>query len=110
MIASLFSGILLALGHHLFYNRLKGQLVRGVTQQQLNIAIGTSFAFLIKTFLVVAVSIAYTQIMWKAIKKQAATLSTIDTISQAVSSVWCLLRYSVWWKYFLLLLLACAVW
>jgi hypothetical protein len=117
MLASLFPGILLALGHHLFYNRLKGQLVgatepilRGVTQQQLNIAIGTSFAFLVKTFLVVAVSIAYTQIMWKAIKKQAATLTTIDTVFHAVSSIWSLLQYSVWWKYPLLLLLACAVW
>ena len=117
MLASLLSGILLALGHHLFYSNLNGNpvvatehVLKGVTQQQLNITIGTLFAFLVKAFLVVAVSTAYTQIVWSAIKKRATKLTTIDTMFQVTSNIWSFLSFSIWWKYPLLLLLACTVW
>jgi hypothetical protein len=58
MVTSLFLGILLTLGHHLFYNSLDGKLVgasdhviRGVTRQQLNFTLGTLFAFFSEGFL-----------------------------------------------------------
>jgi hypothetical protein len=117
MVTSLLLGILLALGHHLFYNSLDGKpvgasehVIRGVTRQQLNLTLGTLFAFLVKAFLAVAVTTVYTQIAWRAIKKRATTLGTIDTIFHVVSNFWSLISFSVWWKYPLLLLLALTMW
>jgi hypothetical protein len=117
MVTSLIFGILLAFGHHVFYNSLSGKPVGvsetvmiGVTQQQLNLTLGTLFAFLVKVFLVVAITTAYTQIVWKDIKKQATRLSTIDTIFDVISNFWSLLSFSVWRKYRLLFLLALTTW
>jgi hypothetical protein len=118
MIGSLTFGVLLALGHHFFYNNLNGNPVDTnthilkwvVSQQQLNTTIGTAFAFLVNAFLMSSVTTAYTQVIWRAIKRGNTKLATIDTIFAVVSSVWELARFSVWWKYHLLLLLACIIW
>ena len=117
MVASLLFGILLALGHHLFYNNLNGKpvgapehVIIGVTRQQLNLTLGTLFAFLVNAFLGIAVTTSYTQIVWGAVKKRATTLETIDTVFYVVTSFWSLVCFSVWWKYPLLLLLALTIW
>ncbi len=113
MITSLLCGMLLALGHHLFYKSLNGKpveasqhIIHGVTRQQFNLTIGTLFAFLIKAFLAVAVTSAYTQFVWRAIKKRPTRLTTINTVFHVLTDFWSLLRISVWWRYPLLLLLA----
>ena len=63
MFASLACAILLALGHHSFYAHLAGSPTpiaarhiagKSLSQQQLNISIGTLFAALVKTALVLA--------------------------------------------------------
>jgi len=117
MVTSLIFGILLAFGHHVFYNSLSDKpvgvpetVIIGVTRQQLNLTLGALFAFLVKVFLVVAITTAYTQIMWKDIKKQATRLTTIDMIFDVISNFWSLLSFSVWWKYPLLFLLALTTW
>lgn len=117
MVASLLFGILLALGHHLFYSHLNGKpvgapehVIKGVTRQQLNLTLGTLFAFLVSSFLGVAVTTSYTQIVWRAIKKRTTTLATIDTIFHVVTNFWSLAFFSVWWKYPRLLLLALTIW
>lgn len=117
MVSSLFCGMLLALGHHLFYNSLNGKpvgtpqhIIRMVTRQQLNLTLGTLFAFLVKACLAVAVTTAYTQIFWRAVKKRSTILTTIDTIYYGPTNVWSLLSFSVWLKYPLLLLLVLTVW
>ena len=121
MFAALMFGILLAIGHHIFYNSLSGkpaatdnfQVLRGqltVSKQKVAITIGTSFAFLIKAALTLAVSIAYTQIVWKTIKRQETSLLTINTLFSILGSLLSFLRVTVWWKYPLLLLLAITVW
>jgi hypothetical protein len=117
MVISLISGTLLAFGHHVFYNSLSDKpvgvpetVIIGVTRQQLNLTLGALFAFLVKVFLVVAITTAYTQMMWKDIKKQATRLTTIDTIFDVISNFWSLLYFSVWWKYPSLFLLALTTW
>jgi hypothetical protein len=118
MFASLLCGLLLAVGHHLFYTHLNGQptgsaghtLLGGVTRQQLNTTIGTIFAFLVKAFLVIAISIAYAQIMWRDLKQQPTKVDAANTVFSALTSIWSLIHLSVWWRYPLLLLLACAAW
>jgi hypothetical protein len=61
-------------------------------------------------FLVVAITTAYMQVVWKDIKKQVIRLTTIDTIFNVISDFWSLLSFSVWWKYPLLFLLALTTW
>jgi hypothetical protein len=117
MVTSLISGMLLALGHHLFYNHLDGKVVgtnehviKGVTPQQLNLTIGTLFAFLVHALLSVAVTTSYTQIVWRAIKKRATTLSAIDTLFHVVSNFWSLMFLSTWLKYPILFLVGVTIW
>jgi hypothetical protein len=117
MVASLVAGILLALGHHLFYSSLNGkpvgaaeEVMHWVTRQQFNGTIGCLFAFSVNTFLLVAVTTAYTQISWSAIKGRSTRLDTIDTIFQAATSFWTLFSFKIWWKYPVLLLLALIIW
>jgi len=115
MILTLIGGIALAIGHHLFYNSLAGKPVEGnysiqdgkwgVSKQQINSGIGTAFAFLIKAFLAVAVSTAYLQVVWRAVKRQETPLATIDTLFSAPGSVMAFLGVSVWFKYPILLFL-----
>jgi hypothetical protein len=70
MSVSLLAGIGFALGQHFFYTSLHGKQVPqgnyemvdvdfGVSEQQVNTAIGTAFAFAVKSCLVLAVSTAY---------------------------------------------------
>lgn len=77
MLVALFAGIAFALGHHFFYDRLDvkelpagnytmGQYNSGISRQQSNTAIGTAFAFAVKTCLVLAVSTAYVHhLVWR---------------------------------------------
>jgi hypothetical protein len=115
MLVSLLLGMLLSLGHHLFYHSLDGKpvpdhAIHGIARQQLNLAVGTLYAFLVKAFLAVAVTTAYTQILWRAIKNQPVQLTTIDTIFDAATNFWGFFRFAIWWKYPLLLLLALTIW
>jgi hypothetical protein len=115
MLVSLLLGMLLSLGHHLFYHHLDGKpvpnhAIHGILRQQWNLAIGTLFAFLVKAVLAVAVTTAYAQILWRAIKHQPMQLTKIDTIFDATTNIWAFFRFAIWWKYPLLFLLALTIW
>ena len=121
MFAALIFGILLAVGHHMFYSSLSGKPVDtnsyqvlgahfALSKQEVKIAIGTLFAFLVKAALVLAVAIAYTQVVWKAVKRQETSLLTVDTLFSILGNVSSFFCVAVWWKYPLLLLLAITVW
>ncbi|KAH8816636.1 hypothetical protein F5884DRAFT_663758 [Xylogone sp. PMI_703] len=116
MIAALVAGILLAMGHHLFYSSLAGRvvgsgdLVGGISKQQVNFALGTMFAFLVNSLLALAVTTSYIQIAWKAIKKEETRISTIDTIFSVTTNVYALAKIPTWLKHPLLLLLAATLW
>lgn len=69
MVTTFVAGCMLSLGHHLFYSNLAGtatptgyyHAIAGskISKQEFNTAIGTTFAFLVKAMLALAVSTAY---------------------------------------------------
>ena len=97
IVLSLTVGILLAIGHHLFYSSLHGREAVGngykilgadVSPQQLYVAIGTAFAFLVKAALITAVSTAYLQLLWRALLRAAgSSLGDLDTAFSGLSNI-----------------------
>jgi hypothetical protein len=69
MLLALFFGVGFTIGHHFFYHSLVGQAVSSgyhvpgvdftISGQQINIAVGSAFAFIFKALFGVAVSSAY---------------------------------------------------
>ena len=124
MFLSLIFGVLFALGHHFFYNSLVNKptstgdyTVMGTQHpgQQLNIAIGTAFAFLVKAAFVLAVSTAYYQVFWKMAKqdpkfKKPPTLGRLDAAFSGTTNVISLLNAPMWCRYPLLFFMAATVW
>jgi hypothetical protein len=85
MMLALIGRFLLALGHHLFYAGLDHSSVlsgvyalvgRQLSKQLFNSSIGTALTFLVRTFLLFSVSIAYVQILRRSLGalKQYPTL------------------------------------
>lgn len=123
MVVTLICGVSLAYGHHRFFSSLAGHQVQSgdnaitisdmsVSQQRFNTAIGTTFAFLVKSCLTLAVTTAYVQLFWKSIGKTAqhTKISTINTLSSATSNPLNLAFLSTWIKYPVLLTLAVLPW
>lgn len=119
--AALLAGILFAVGHHLFYSNLDGQGVPtgdfgvvgfSVSEQQFNISVGNTFAFLVKAALASAVSLAYVQAVWHSTKgsRKGEKLSTLDTTFSILENALGFLKVRVWVKYPLLLILAIIAW
>lgn len=110
MVASLLVGILLAVGHHLFYASLDRQravttlenygfLGMQVSIQQINTAVGTAFAFLVKASLMLSISIAYFQIfMWSVgnDEKKGTQLVHLDVMTSALHDLVSLLSFKTW--------------
>ena len=121
MVFAFLGGCCLAIGHHFFYASLKGEIVptgsysfagTKLHKQQFNTSVGTAFAFLIKTLLAVAISIAYVQLFWCIVKKmkQKLPLGELDWADAGLSNVFSLLYPKLWWKYPLLAVLALIFW
>jgi hypothetical protein len=124
MFLSLISGVLFALGHHFFYNSLVNKptstgdyTIMGTQHpgQQLNIALGTAFAFLVRAAFVLAVSTAYYQAFWKMTKRKSniergLTLGWLDAAFSGTTNVISLLNAPVWCRYPLLFPMAATVW
>lgn len=115
MMSSLVVGTALAVGHHAFYASLAGSAVSSdpikvvgwtTTQQQINIAIGTAFAFVVKASLILACSTAYIQLLFKAINRTDFKLSTLDNWFGGLNDLWSLGCLSSYWRYPLLTLVA----
>ncbi|USP72759.1 hypothetical protein yc1106_00033 [Curvularia clavata] len=115
-------GLLFALGHHLFYQSLDGNPTSDSEQhgtqhlgQQINIAIGTLFAFLAKAAFILSITTTYYQVFWRAVKKNtqsghAPTLSWLDSAFSATSSITSLLPLPTWLRYPVLLFIAISTW
>ena len=118
---ALAAGILLAIGHHLFYNILDGQpassdgcniLGSQVSTQQLNIAGGTALSYLVNACLLAALATAYVQLFWRAMlhPSREVVLERLDTVFSALTTIHHILKVWVWWRYPLLFLLALLAW
>lgn len=121
MVGALLLGGLFAIGHDLFYNNLAGTTVAAdsfglagaeVSRQQLNLAAGTTLAFLFKSAIVSAVSIAYFQAVWHVVKssKREIDISNMDVLLSALGNAISLVSFSTWLKGPLLLLIAIIAW
>ena len=122
MIVTLATGTAFAVVHHLFYVGLDTQKVStanitiagiNTSQQQLNINIGTAFAFLVKAFLATSVGIAFVQVFWQMLLKanpKPLMLNRVDTIFSLWSNFWSLFMVRHWWRSPVLFLLALIIW
>jgi hypothetical protein len=90
MISLFIAGVLVAVGHHLFYSRFHTHTVQspdnGASEylsQTWIIRYGTAFAFVAKTLLAGSIVVAYKQHMWINLRHKANTVSTIDAVFAA---------------------------
>ena len=118
---SLLIGLMFAVGHHLFYNSLAGTAAptgsftiigTDISRQQLNTAVGTAFAVLVKSFLTITVTIAFVQAFWRAARtsKKGPTLAGLDSTYTLLSNFLGLFLTRVWTHFPVPLLLAIIAW
>jgi len=121
MLAALVAGIIFALSHHIFYSNLDGAATpsgtysfAGVSKQQINTAIGTALAFATKACLVVAVSTAWVQLFWSALKTRSPrgvlTLGDTNKAYSVIHNAFMLFYPLGWWRFPLVFVLALVTW
>ncbi len=102
------------IGRHAFYNNLDGSSVSSgsyqfagwpVSQQQVDITIGTAFAFLANSCLTTAIGTAYVQICQRDVRGRAVDLSTLDALFAGQSGAWTFLTRWYLFRYSMLALL-----
>ena len=114
---SLVLGLMLGVGHHLFYTSLDGTIAPNVeydvlgskvSRQQINIAAGTAFAFLVKAMLVTALATAYVQLLWRALlhSTKHVTFGSFDVLFSGISDIFSLAKATARWRHPLLFILA----
>lgn len=120
----LVTGVLLSVGHHLFYLSLDGSVVSAHgfklfgsnhSQQQLDLAIGTTFSFLVRACFALSVSTAYYQIFWKMLRRathdsKSARLDRIDDAFSATGNIVAMCNVPLWLTQPLLFLAASTAW
>ncbi|KAF2093384.1 hypothetical protein NA57DRAFT_81312 [Rhizodiscina lignyota] len=111
MVCSLLAGIGFAIGHHFFYQSLHHVPTSDATfEQQVNTAIGTAFAFIVRMFFVLSISMAYWQLFWHDVKAKATQLSIIDSVSSILDNIFEFMSIRTLRKFPLLVLVAALVW
>ena len=111
MILSLLSGVALTVGHHFFYARFDGQPVDEASiDQTWIIRIGTVFAFVAKTLLVVAASIAFIQHQWLTLSRNPLKIRQIDTVTGILGNALSFCESRIWLRFPLLTMLAIVTW
>jgi hypothetical protein len=112
--AALLAGVAFALGHHAFYTHLAGQATPSgyhaimesqISKQQLNIAAGNAFSFLVKSMLAIAVASSYVQLFWRVMthSKKQTLLVDVDTAFSLQQNILTLFRASTWRKQYIVL-------
>ncbi|KPM43804.1 hypothetical protein AK830_g2725 [Neonectria ditissima] len=110
MVSSVLFGTLLAVGHHLFYASLDGQIVTSSEQQVWNLRIGTGLAFLVKACLTAAAGLAYTQLLWYTLRSQEISLNGIDAVFSVVNNIYGFATGEIWIRSPALVLIASIMW
>ncbi|KAI8950665.1 hypothetical protein F4801DRAFT_602078 [Xylaria longipes] len=120
ILGGLLAGILISVGHHLYYASLEGTSPEGsriivgyrFSNQAFTTAVGTAFAFIVRAFLLFAVSGAYVQVFWHSAThaRKVNTLEEIDAMLSILSNLFAFRAGSSWWKYPMLLLIALIAW
>jgi hypothetical protein len=83
-----------------------------ISGQALNLAIGTTFAFLVRSCLAFAMPLSYIQLAWYTIKRSSRdyTIPDIDKVTSALGNVLVVLNDFAWTKWPLMLLVALLSW
>jgi hypothetical protein len=88
IILAFVAGLAFALGHHVFYDRLDGQPVDDhIFDQQINLAVGQAFAFLVRASLVISVGASYWQVFWGTMLHGTLAISHIDALAGMLGSI-----------------------
>lgn len=91
MVSSFLAALAFSVDHHAFYQSLNDKSVLNsspfsltnsyhVSDQQVNVSIGTFFAFLVKALLGVAVSTVFDQFAWNSIRGHTSRIGIIDDL------------------------------
>ncbi|BCR91321.1 uncharacterized protein ACHE_70164A [Aspergillus chevalieri] len=121
MVSSFLAALAFSIGHHAFYQRLNDKSVLNsspfsltksyhVSDQQVNVSVGTFFAFLVKALLGVAVSTVFDQFAWKSIKDHTSRIGSIDDLFSVLKNGFMILNFPLWRHYPVSMLLACIAW
>jgi hypothetical protein len=88
IILAFVAGLAFALGHHAFYSSLDGQPVNAwLFNQQINLAVGQAFAFLVRASLVISVGTSYWQVFWGTMLHGTLAVSQVDALAGMLGSI-----------------------
>ncbi|KAL6890776.1 hypothetical protein GGI43DRAFT_430389 [Trichoderma evansii] len=108
------------IGHHFFYQSLSGKspsnavylsgFAGGLTGQQVNLAAGSVFAFLVNSALGVVITTAANQALWVTVRAQSSKLEVIDNLATATTNIWSMFDFRLWKKSPIRMALATILW
>ena len=81
------AGNIAALGHHLFYSHYAGAVVGDAAEQEWNIRLGSVFAWILQLSLMASVWFAYTQWLWRTIKRKGISVRAMNAAFDAQTSI-----------------------
>jgi hypothetical protein len=110
MAGNLLLGLMLATGHHFYYNFLDGRPVYSQGQQEWLFRIGNGIAFLVKTVLSAAIGIAYLQILWQKLQSNSTTIQGIDSLFGVIYNVFAFTTSELWRATPILAVVAAIAW
>ncbi|KAI0177076.1 hypothetical protein BJ166DRAFT_572942 [Pestalotiopsis sp. NC0098] len=102
--------IAFAVGHHLFYASLNGEIVGSPSQQEWYLRIGTGLSFLVRALLSASIGSAYIQLLWYSVKSTATSLKGVDALLGVLHNVWDLAVWELWRTRPILTTVALAIW
>lgn len=111
MILSLLGGAAFTIGHHTLYASFDDvQVSEAPLNQTWIIRIGTGLAFVAKTHLIVATSIAFTQQQWFTLSSKPFKIRQIDSLTSVLGNPLCFSDSRIWLRFPLLTVSATIVW
>ncbi|OPB40219.1 hypothetical protein A0O28_0002980 [Trichoderma guizhouense] len=106
MVVMLLFGAAFSIGHHFFYQSLSGKpppssvyfsrFGGGLTGQQVNLAVGSVFAFLVNSALGAVITTAADQALWATIRAKTLKLGTIDNLATVTTGIWSVFDFRLW--------------
>ncbi|CAG8081645.1 unnamed protein product [Penicillium olsonii] len=121
MVSALLIALAFAVGHDALYHSVDRKSVLHVeilfnwnslqlSNQQVYVALGALFAFIVRSFLGVSVSTAFEQFAWKSIHSQTTKIGIIDDLFSVLRNGLTVLDPRLWRRYPLSMTLAAMCW
>jgi uncharacterized membrane protein len=110
IITNLVLGILLSVGHHLFYASLDGGIVQTLSQQEWYLRTGTGFSFLVRAFLSASIGSAYIQLLWHNLKSTTTSITGVDALLGILHNIRDLTLWELWSTRPILTAVALLIW